>query len=121
MDTLFEKSYRKTDSVSLDFVRSIMDDIRWDNRLTGIRGARGVGKTRITNKTLWNPKKDYHYKNLLAATIYKHYKEILIFFVNRSTNASAESFNAKIKAFRASLRGVTDVKFFLFRLATIFA
>ena len=27
--------------------------------------------------------------------------EILNFFVNRSTNASAESFNAKIKAFRA--------------------
>ena len=30
---------------------------------------------------------------------------------NRSTNASAESFHAKIKTFRASLRGVTDMKF----------
>jgi predicted AAA+ superfamily ATPase len=47
MNTLFEKSYRKTDSVSLDFVRSIMDDIRWDYRLTGICGARGVGKTTL--------------------------------------------------------------------------
>jgi predicted AAA+ superfamily ATPase len=47
MDTLFEKSYRKTDLVSLDFVRSIMDDIRWDNRLICIRGARGVGKTTL--------------------------------------------------------------------------
>jgi predicted AAA+ superfamily ATPase len=47
MDTLFEKSYRKTDGVSLDFVRSIMDDIRWGNRLTCIRGARGVGKTTL--------------------------------------------------------------------------
>jgi predicted AAA+ superfamily ATPase len=47
MDTLFEKSYRKTDSISLDFVRSIMDDIRWDSRLTCIRGARGVGKTTL--------------------------------------------------------------------------
>jgi predicted AAA+ superfamily ATPase len=47
MDTLFEKSYRKTDGVSLDFVRSIMDDIRWNSRLTGIRGARGVGKTTL--------------------------------------------------------------------------
>jgi predicted AAA+ superfamily ATPase len=47
MDTLFEKSYRKTDGVSLDFVRSIMDDIRWDHRLTCIRGARGVGKTTL--------------------------------------------------------------------------
>jgi predicted AAA+ superfamily ATPase len=47
MDTLFEKSYRKTDSISLDFVRSIMDDIRWDSRLTCIRGARGTGKTTL--------------------------------------------------------------------------
>ncbi|MDR2511007.1 MAG: transposase, partial [Bacteroidales bacterium] len=30
-------------------------------------------------------------------------------------------FNAKIKAFRASLRGITDINFFLFRLANIYA
>jgi transposase len=59
--------------------------------------------------------------NTIAATVYEHYDEILNFFINRSTNASAESFNAKIKAFRASLRGVTDIKFFLFRLANIYA
>ena len=59
--------------------------------------------------------------NTIAGTIYEHYDEILNFFVNRSTNASAESFNAKIKAFRASLRGVIDVKFFLFRLTKIYA
>ncbi|MBQ5603803.1 MAG: transposase, partial [Bacteroidales bacterium] len=38
-----------------------------------------------------------------------------------STNASAESFNAKIKAFRAQLRGIRDVKYFLFRLKNIYA
>jgi len=43
--------------------------------------------------------------NTFSATIYEHYDEILNFFINRSTNASAESFNAKIKTFRASLRG----------------
>ncbi|MDR0823802.1 MAG: transposase [Prevotella sp.] len=59
--------------------------------------------------------------NTIAATVYEHYNEILNFFINRSTNASAESFNAKIKAFRASLRGVTDIKFFLFRLSNIYA
>ncbi|MDR0844917.1 MAG: transposase, partial [Tannerella sp.] len=59
--------------------------------------------------------------NTIAATVYEHYDEILNFFINRSTNASVESFNAKIKAFRASLRGVTDIKFFLFRLANIYA
>ena len=59
--------------------------------------------------------------NTIAGTIYEHYDEILNFFINRSTNASAESFNAKIKAFRASLRGVIDIKFFLFRLTKIYA
>ena len=59
--------------------------------------------------------------NTISATIYEHHEEILNFFINRSTNASAESFNAKIKAFRASLRGVTDMKFFLFRVSKIFA
>jgi len=57
--------------------------------------------------------------NTIAATVYEHHEEILNFFVNRSTNASAESFNAKIKAFRASLRGVAYMKFFLFRVAKI--
>jgi len=59
--------------------------------------------------------------NTISATIYTHYKEILNFFNNRSTNASAESFNAKLKAFRASLRGVRDITFFLFRVAKIYA
>ena len=59
--------------------------------------------------------------NTIAGTIYEHYEEILNFFVNRSTNAFAESFNAKIKAFRAQLRGVTDLKFFLYRLTKLFA
>jgi len=59
--------------------------------------------------------------NTIAGTIYEHYDEILNFFINRSTNASAESFNAKIKTFRASLRGVIDIKFFLYRLAKIYA
>ena len=57
--------------------------------------------------------------NTITATVYEHQEEILNFFVNRSTNASAESFHAKIKSFRASLRGVTDMKFFLFRVTKI--
>lgn len=45
---------------------------------------------------------------------------ILNYFHNRSTNASAESFNAKLKGFRALVRGVRDKKFFLFRVSRIF-
>nr|WP_197413269.1 transposase [Pedobacter sp. Leaf176] len=40
---------------------------------------------------------------------------ILNFFANRATNGSAESFNAKIKAFRTTSKVVRDIKFFLFR------
>jgi transposase len=59
--------------------------------------------------------------NTIAATVYEHYEEILNFFINRSTSASAESFNARIKAFKASLRGGVDVNLFLFRLTRIYA
>jgi len=41
--------------------------------------------------------------------------------VDRVINAAAESFNAKIKAFRNAMRGVRDVEFFLFRLSKIYA
>ena len=59
--------------------------------------------------------------NTVANTITYNMENILNFFNNRSTNASAESFNAKIKLFRANQRGVVDTTFFLFRLAKLFA
>ena len=46
-------------------------------------------------------------------TIQLHEDTIVNYFHDRRTNASAESFNAKIKNFRALQRGVRDVKFFL--------
>ena len=57
--------------------------------------------------------------NTVSATIYEREDEILNYFINRATNASAESLNSKIKKFRAQLHGVIDVKFFLFRLTNI--
>ncbi len=59
--------------------------------------------------------------NTVVNSIEYHLDNILNFFDNKSTNANAESFNSKIKGFRANLRGVTDVKFFLFRLEKLFA
>lgn len=59
--------------------------------------------------------------NTISRTIENHYITILNYFDNRSTNASAESFNAKNKAFRAQFRGVANIRFFLFRLTQIFA
>ena len=59
--------------------------------------------------------------NTISRTIQIHYETILNYFNNRRTNASAESFNAKIKAFRTQFRGVRDIPFFLYRLTKIFA
>ena len=59
--------------------------------------------------------------NTIMNTIKVNYDSILNYFNNRSTNAGAESFNAKIKAFRNQFRGVRKVDFFLFRLTKLFA
>lgn len=59
--------------------------------------------------------------NTVVNSFEYHYEEIMAFFDNKSTNGYAESFNSKIKGFRANLRGVTDIKFFLFRLEKLFA
>jgi transposase len=59
--------------------------------------------------------------NSAAYSIEYNLDNILNFFDNRNTNANAESFNSKIKLFRANMRGVTDVAFFLFRLKNLFA
>ena len=56
-----------------------------------------------------------------AESINMHKETILNFFDNRTTNALAENFNSKIKAFRNIFRGVRDVSFFLYRVALIFA
>ena len=64
MDTLIEKSYQKVRDVDTRVVRSLMDKIDWNDRLIGIRGARGVCKTTLllqrikkflgnTNETLY--------------------------------------------------------------------
>ena len=57
----------------------------------------------------------------VTETFRNHYDTILNYFINRSTNAGAESFNAKVKAFRSQFRGVTDIPFFLFRLSKLCA
>ena len=59
--------------------------------------------------------------NTAANSLKYHLDTILNFFVKRHTNANAESFNSKVKLFRANQRGVRDTKFFLFRLSKLFA
>jgi transposase len=59
--------------------------------------------------------------NTAANSIKINLENILNFFHHRSTNANAESFNSKLKGFRAIQRGVKDIDFFLFRLEKLFA
>jgi len=47
-------------------------------------------------------------------------EEVLNYFINRSTNASAESLNSKLKGFRSQLHGVSDLPFFMYRVSRIF-
>ena len=59
--------------------------------------------------------------NKVIETFENHNDTIINYFEDRLTNASAESFNAKIKAFRTQFRGVGDIKFFMYRLATLYS
>lgn len=45
MDHLIEKFRKKLMPISLRFQRSLMYEIAWEERLIGIKGARGAGKT----------------------------------------------------------------------------
>ena len=52
-------------------------------------------------------------------TIKFYEDEILNYFIERQTNATAESLNSKIKCFRAQVKGVSDIPFFMYRLSTV--
>ena len=54
-------------------------------------------------------------------TFKNHAPTILNYFLRRSTNASAEAFNSKVKIFRSQMRGVRDRDSFIFRLVKLFA
>ncbi len=47
METLFKYSERKLDKSSLDFTRYLLSSIEWEDRLIGIKGAKGTGKTTV--------------------------------------------------------------------------
>lgn len=59
--------------------------------------------------------------NRVLETFESHNQTIINYFKDRLTNASAESFNAKIKAFRGQFRGVGDIKFFMYRIARLYS
>lgn len=78
-------------------------------------------KIRFTNWINEIMEKEVKQFYTVANTVKHNLDNIMNFFINRNTNANAESFNSKIKLFRANQRGVVDTKFFLFRLHKLFA
>ena len=47
MEELFNRYQRISQKIQTDFVRSFMQEVNWNARLIGIKGARGVGKTTL--------------------------------------------------------------------------
>ncbi|MBR5440845.1 MAG: ATP-binding protein [Prevotella sp.] len=47
MERLFDIFVKRLLQTDTSFVRSLMDEIEWNARLVGLRGARGVGKTTL--------------------------------------------------------------------------
>ncbi|MEX2485399.1 MAG: transposase [Brumimicrobium sp.] len=83
--------------------------------------GKGVALTKLAQWYDQVEKSNFKSFNTIMNTISLNYESILNYFDNRSTNAAAESFNAKIKAFRSQFRGVRNVEYFLFRLTKIYA
>ena len=83
--------------------------------------GKGIALTKLAHWYDRVEKSEFKSFATIMNTIRINYDGIVNYFENRSTNASAESFNAKIKAFRSQFRGVRNVEFFLFRLTKIYA
>ncbi|MFN9378684.1 MAG: ATP-binding protein [Bacteroidota bacterium] len=47
MEELFNRYQRISQKIQTEFVRSFMQEVNWNARLIGIKGARGVGKTTL--------------------------------------------------------------------------
>ncbi len=72
-------------------------------------------------ETEYSKNESLEYLMIAANSLVRHKKNILNYFLLRSTNAGAESFNAKLKGFRAVVRGVADLNFYLFRVSKLYS
>lgn len=94
-----------------------------------VNSLRAIFKNKALTKGTARQKFKEWYEKVAACTLrevksvrdtIRYYEdEILNYFDGRKTNASAESLNSKIKCFRAQVKGVKDIPFFMYRLATV--
>ena len=84
MDKLYEYMRKRLDETESVFFRYIYDDIHWDNRMLGLVGPRGVGKTTLFLQHI----KKYH---SLGDTLYVTADHI--YFSTHTLYETAETFN----------------------------
>lgn len=87
MDILTQRFYEKYNLTSTRLVRNIIDTIDWSNRMIGIRGNRGVGKTTLLLQYI---KLNYKPGNKVLYTSLDH-----LFFTDNSLYNLADSFYKK--------------------------
>ena len=90
-------------------------------RIYNQRVSKNVALTKLARWYEQVEKLNLKFFKSVMETMQSNYQTIVNYFENRSTNAAAESFNAKVKAFRAQFRGVRDIPFFIYRLTKLFA
>lgn len=112
---------KKAYDVSMELVQIYNSTrITKDKRVTK-KNIRGIAMLKLMKWYNKVERLNCKYFNSVIRTMQNNYASVCNYFVNRATNAAAESFNAKVKVFRAQLRGVRDIPFFIFRLAKLFA
>lgn len=115
---------QKRADLLFDLYPEIKQAYNLTNSLRAIYNQKAPKEVAMTKLAQWFnlvEKTDLKQFQVVVKTFMQHYADILNYFNYRSTNASAESFNSKIKYFRIMYRGVRDRTFFLFRLSKLFA
>lgn len=123
-DTNWTPSQRQRAEILFQYYPLLEKAYRLSRKLSYIFSntkEKGIGFTRLAQWYNEVEKSGLKTFGTVSRTIQNHYQTILNYFDKRHTNASAESFNAKIKSLRAQFRGVRNVEFFMFRMMKIYA
>jgi predicted AAA+ superfamily ATPase len=87
MERLFQISEQRIQNTQAGFIRFLANEIRWEDRMIGISGARGSGKTTLILQRM---------KSILSADVVALYASLDdLYFAETSLLHLAESFNKK--------------------------
>ena len=114
---------RKRAEILFEQYPDIEEAYEISTELTNIYNSTNNKAIGLTKLAKWYDKVELlnsKFFNSVINTMKNNYQTIINYFNRRATNAGAESFNAKVKAFRTQFRGVRDIPFFIFRLNKIF-